>query len=188
MGQVILCTGGARSGKSEFAERLALSQTGTHAYVATGQVFDEEMQDRVDKHKKRRGKAWTTYEIPYNLLAHWNGPLERDTLVLVDCLTMYVMNAFLDKELSQESANQIEESLLKEYTKLLKKIKESNQTVIFVTNELGMGIVPSEPLSRFFRDVAGKLNQLVSQEASQVYMTISGVTIELKSQEVVLHG
>ena len=168
---IILCSGGARSGKSEFAEQLALSLKGRKAYVATGQAFDDEMKDRIKKHQLRRGKEWITFEIPLHLHENWEHIKNVSDVILIDCLTMFTSNhVFAHGDINtQEDANRIE-------------------SIIFVTNEIGLGIVPENKLARYFRDITGRVNREVASAANKMYLTISGVTIELKSQEVHING
>lgn len=188
---IILCSGGARSGKSEFAEQLALSLKGRKAYVATGQAFDDEMKDRIKKHQLRRGKEWITFEIPLHLHESWEQIKNVSDVILIDCLTMFTSNhVFAHGDINtQEDANRIEFIILKELRLLLQEINNSNdKTVIFVTNEIGLGIVPENKLARYFRDITGRVNREVASAANKMYLTISGVTIELKSQEVHING
>lgn len=188
---IILCSGGARSGKSEFAEQLALSLKGRKAYVATGQAFDDEMKDRIKKHQLRRGKEWITFEIPLHLHESWEHIKNVSDVILIDCLTMFTSNhVFAHGDINtQEDANRIESIILKELRLLLQEINNSNdKTVIFVTNEIGLGIVPENKLARYFRDITGRVNREVASAANKIYLTISGVTIELKSQEVHING
>lgn len=188
---IILCSGGARSGKSEFAEQLALSLKGRKAYVATGQAFDDEMKDRIKKHQLRRGKEWITFEIPLHLHENWERIKNVSDVILIDCLTMFTSNhVFAHGDINtQEDANRIESIILKELRLLLQEINNSNdKTVIFVTNEIGLGIVPENKLARYFRDITGRVNREVASAANKMYLTISGVTIELKSQEVHING
>lgn len=183
--RIILCTGGARSGKSEFAERLVLSLPGRKGYVATGQIFDDEMEDRVAKHKARRGNLWHNFEIPFNISASWSKILETCDVILVDCLTMYATNAMLQKEPeNQAECNELADALVAEFKQIIETTLKSDKTVVFVTNELGLGIVPENRMARFFRDIAGLLNQTVAHAADEVYFTISGITTELKAKEV----
>ena len=188
---IILCSGGARSGKSEFAEQLALSLKGRKAYVATGQAFDDEMKDRIKKHQLRRGKEWITFEIPLHLHKNWEHIKNVSDVILIDCLTMFTSNhVFAHGDINtQEDANRIESIILEELRLLLEEINNSNnKTVIFVTNEIGLGIVPENKLARYFRDITGRVNREVASAANRMYLTISGVTIELKSQEVHING
>ena len=189
--QIILCSGGARSGKSEFAEQLALSLKGRKAYVATGQAFDDEMKDRIKKHQLRRGKEWITFEIPLHLHKNWEQIKNVSDVILIDCLTMFTSNhVFAHGDINtQEDSNRIESIILEELRLLLQDINNSNdKTVIFVTNEIGLGIVPENKLARYFRDITGRVNREVASAANKMYLTISGVTIELKSQEVHING
>ena len=188
---IILCSGGARSGKSEFAEKLALSLKGRKAYVATGQAFDDEMKDRIKKHQLRRGKEWITFEIPLYLHKNWEQIKNVSDVILIDCLTMFTSNhVFAHGDINtQEDSNRIESIILEELRLLLQEINNSNdKTVIFVTNEIGLGIVPENKLARYFRDITGRVNREVASAANKMYLTISGVTIELKSQEVHING
>lgn len=188
---IILCSGGARSGKSEFAEQLALSLKGRKAYVATGQAFDDEMNDRIKKHQLRRGKEWITFEIPLYLHKNWEQIKNVSDVILIDCLTMFTSNhVFAHGDINtQEDSNRIESIILEELRLLLQEINNSNdKTVIFVTNEIGLGIVPENKLARYFRDITGRVNREVASAANKMYLTISGVTIELKSQEVHING
>jgi adenosylcobinamide kinase/adenosylcobinamide-phosphate guanylyltransferase len=188
---IILCSGGARSGKSEFAEQLALSLKGRKAYVATGQAFDDEMKDRIKKHQLRRGKEWITFEIPLHLHKNWEQIKNVSDVILIDCLTMFTSNhVFAHGDINtQEDSNRIESIILEELRLLLEDINNSNdKTVIFVTNEIGLGIVPENKLARYFRDITGRVNREVASAANKMYLTISGVTIELKSQEVHING
>ena len=189
--QIILCSGGARSGKSEFAERLALATVGRKAYVATGQPFDEEMIDRIKKHQERRGEIWNNFEVPLHLAKEWQNISQTADVILIDCLTMFTTNHMMahGSIQGQQDANQLEASVLTELESLLASIKScEGKTVIFVTNEIGLGIVPDNKLARYFRDIAGRVNRTVATAADKLYLTISGVTIELKSQEVHING
>ena len=188
---IILCSGGARSGKSEFAEQLALSLKGRKAYVATGQAFDDEMKDRIKKHQLRRGKEWITFEIPLYLHKNWEQIKNVSDVILIDCLTMFTSNhVFAHGDINtQEDSNRIESIILEELRLLLQEINNSNdKTVIFVTNEIGLRIVPDNNLARYVRDITGRVNREVASAANKMYLTISGVTIELKSQEVHING
>ena len=189
--QIILCSGGARSGKSEFAERLALATEGRKAYVATGQAFDDEMIDRIKKHQERRGEIWNNFEVPLHLADEWENISQSADVILIDCLTMFATNHMMayGSIRGQEDANRLEQTILSELDTLLDSIQScEGKTVIFVTNEIGLGIVPDNKLARYFRDIAGRVNRTVATAADKLFLTISGVTIELKSQEVHING
>ncbi|MBO4402029.1 MAG: bifunctional adenosylcobinamide kinase/adenosylcobinamide-phosphate guanylyltransferase [Selenomonadaceae bacterium] len=175
MAEIILVTGGARSGKSTFAEKLALKiGEGRAAYIATAQIFDDEMAQRVEMHKARRDKNWTNFEAPFDaekILAEVGG------VVLFDCVTIYLTNWLLtqnldDKNLHSEFENWIE--------KLIAAARNSSATVIFVSNEVGAGIVPENKLARVFRDFAGLANQRIAAAAAQVYLTVAGIAVDIK--------
>lgn len=192
--RIIFCTGGARSGKSEFAETLALSKEGQKGYIATGQAYDEEMKYRIHLHQERRKKVWNNYEIPYAMSAEIQKVLDECSVVLIDCLTMWTTNLVLqDGEFtSQENINNRERFVLSEVQAVLDAIRsyrgDNDKTIIFVTNEIGLGIVPENKLARIFRDIMGRVNRMVAAEADEAYMTISGVTIDIKALEVNHHG
>lgn len=192
--RIIFCTGGARSGKSEFAETLALSKEGQKGYIATGQAYDEEMKHRIHLHQERRKKIWNNYEIPYAMSAEIQKVLDECSVVLIDCLTMWTTNLVLqDGEFtSQEDINNRERVILSEVQAVLDAIRsyrgDDEKIIIFVTNEIGLGIVPENRLARIFRDIMGRVNRMVATEADEAYMTISGITIDIKALEVRNHG
>lgn len=180
----ILVTGGARSGKSGFAERLTLSLSERALYVATGQAFDEEMKERITLHQRQRaegGAAWTTLEEPLDV----PGLLERYSgkeAVLVDCLTLWLSNVLLSVE------DAADRQVLVEYeiTRLEHSVRSFQGTLVMVTNEVGDGIVPEYALGRLYRDLAGRMNALLAQHCAQVFLVTAGIPIELKSREYLL--
>ena len=192
--RIIFCTGGARSGKSEFAEELALSIEGQKGYIATGQAYDEEMKHRIHLHQERRQDRWKNYEVPYYISEYIHSILEECSVILVDCLTMWTTNLLLqDGEFSsQDDINQREASILLEVQQVLDCVRTyesaEEKTIIFVTNEIGLGIVPENKLARVFRDVMGRVNRLVASHSDAAYMTMSGITIDLKALEVTNNG
>lgn len=192
--RIIFCTGGARSGKSEFAETLALSMEGKKGYIATGQAYDEEMKHRIHLHQERRKMIWNNYEIPYTISTKIRKILDECSVILVDCLTMWTTNLLLlDGEFaSQEDINNRERFILSEVQAVLDAIRSykgaDEKIVVFVTNEIGLGIVPENQLARIFRDIMGRVNRMVAAEADAAYMTISGITIDIKALEVNHHG
>ncbi|WP_261331579.1 bifunctional adenosylcobinamide kinase/adenosylcobinamide-phosphate guanylyltransferase [Maritalea mobilis] len=168
MSQIILVTGGARSGKSSHAEARTRSFPGERIYVATSRVYDDEMRDRIDRHIADRGDGWTTIEEPVNLaevLDQTDGRGPR----LVDCLTLWLSNLMLDGREWEPAAKTLIETL-------------SRQTspVILVSNEVGMGIVPENALARAFRDAQGWLNQRVAVVADEVQFVVAGLPLQIK--------
>lgn len=171
MGKSILVTGGARSGKSLFAEKLALTPTGRATYVATAEARDEEMRARIDRHIARRGAAWVTLEEPTNLLS----TLEKNHLdrpVLVDCLTLWLSN-LMEAGIDWHSA----------MNDLSAAIPDLPGHTIFVTNEVGWGIVPDNAMARAYRDALGLMNQTIAAACDEVYLTVAGCPLRIKPND-----
>jgi len=166
-----LVLGGARSGKSFYAESLIAGFASPYVYVATARVLDAEMSERVAKHRERRGPAWETIECPCDLTATLKLLRERNRPVLVDCLTLWLTNLILGS--SQEASEQsIEE--------LCEFLRGANYPLVLVANEVGFGIVPDNPLGRRFRDLAGLANQRVAAECAAVTLVVAGIPLPLK--------
>lgn len=184
-GKIVLVTGGARSGKSTFAERYAARGGRPVAYIATAQIYDDEMKERVSIHQSRRPANWPTFEAPYNADEAMAKAVQSAKTVLFDCLTLYTSNLLLapDAPTDREERRQ---SVLNGIEKLLARAKQGNCDVIFVTNEVGLGIVPDNALAREYRDVAGLVNQKVAANADEVYLVVSGLAVELKKIAVSL--
>lgn len=184
-GKIVLVTGGARSGKSTFAERYAAQGKRRVAYIATAQIYDEEMQERVNIHQSRRPVSWLTFEAPYGAELAMSQAVQEAEAVLFDCLTLYTSNLLLalDAPADREKRRQV---VLTAIDKLLASAKQEHADVIFVTNEVGSGIVPDNALAREYRDVAGLVNQKVAGLADEVYLVVSGLAVELKKIAVSL--
>ncbi|OCT10618.1 bifunctional adenosylcobinamide kinase/adenosylcobinamide-phosphate guanylyltransferase [Paenibacillus pectinilyticus] len=179
----VLVTGGARSGKSAFAEKLAMHRCQRGIYIATSHIYDEEMRERVGLHqqmRQRSGFPWETKEEPYALRACLEQLNESNegSVVLVDCLTLWLTNWLLHYEdASDEIAcvtAQIEE--------LVEAVSSYSGQLILVTNEVGDGIVPEYRLGRQFRDLAGRMNQRMAEVCQQVFLVTVGIPLELKSR------
>lgn len=173
MSKVILVTGGARSGKSRFAERLAEGYEPLRGYLATGQPGDAEMAQRIARHRGRRGSDWHTVEEPLELT---RAVLENDArfnVLLIDCVTLWLSNLLFMAEGGADGALQRVEAFTATFPRL-------QTPLVIVTNEVGMGIVPEHPLARSFRDLAGEANELIAARADEVYVTISGLPLKLK--------
>lgn len=187
----ILVTGGARSGKSAFAEQYAYRIGKTGIYIATCQAYDEEMRDRIGRHRRDRdesGFSWRTVEEPFEadrLLAKLEQDITEDAsrgneppVVLLDCLTLWLTNWMLRAEAEGLSGNRLDQ----ETERLLQAVREYSYPLILVTNEVGSGIVPAYPLGRQFRDAAGRLNQQAASICDRVFLVTAGIPVELKSQ------
>ena len=169
--ELLLVLGGARSGKSSWALRYAEEQYQPCIFIATAEVMDEEMAERVRLHKESRGPAWKLIEEPLNI----DNALETDCAhaeaVLIDCMTVWLSNVLLKRGKEEVSAYQ---------NRLLKVLSRRRQAVIIVSNEVGAGIVPEHPLGREFRDLAGILNQKLAAIADRVVLTVAGIPVKIK--------
>jgi adenosylcobinamide kinase / adenosylcobinamide-phosphate guanylyltransferase len=177
---LIVVTGGARSGKSRFAESYAAQFGSSGIYIATAQPFDEEMRSRITLHQKRRdegGMAWTTLEEPSRLAERIAG-LPANQIILIDCLTLWLSNVLLADE-----SDASDERILTAINELVYALSSYKGTILAVTNEVGLGIVPEYPLGRRYRDLAGIMNQRAAAGAEQVFLVTAGIPIELKSRE-----
>jgi adenosylcobinamide kinase/adenosylcobinamide-phosphate guanylyltransferase len=175
MARILLVLGGARSGKSAFAVDLARGYKRV-TYLATARMLDEEMAERVKRHRRLRPTSWQTIESPVQADKEIL-KLEGSTdLVLLDCLTLYVTNLLLDEQ-EQEAK---ESYILEEVERLCRISREASFDVIMVSNEVGLGIIPAEPLGRQFMDIAGLVNQHVAREAEAVYFLVAGIAKRMK--------
>jgi len=181
--KIVLVTGGARSGKSLFAEKYAANCNRKIAYIATAQIYDEEMKLRVNLHRQRRPQSWVTYEAPYDAESAILKAARQASVVLFDCLTIYTSNLLLSTEhlTVREERYQF---VMNKLTELINSARSCQATVIFVTNEVGMGIVPDNALAREYRDLAGMANQIVAANADEVYLVISGLAVDIKKLAV----
>lgn len=186
MKNIVLITGGSRSGKSTYAEEIAKESKLGVLYIATSIPFDDEMKDRVKKHKERRPDTWYTFEGYKNLKqVFYNKEMQFDT-ILLDCITIMVTNLMFEQagdnfdELDNEDIDRIEKEILYEVSDFLNEAEKSSKTIILVTNEIGCGIVPEYKMSRVFRDIAGKVNQYIAARAEDVYMVVCGIPIKIK--------
>lgn len=170
MGKSILITGGARSGKSTLAERMTLQLGVPAIYIATAQAHDDEMAQRIAQHQARRGPEWQTVSEPFDLpraLAETDGQGPR----LVDCLTLWLTNLMLDGRDWMAATDDLHKTLAQQKT-----------PVIFVTNEVGAGIVPENKLARDFRDAAGLLNQRMATACDELWFCVAGHPMKVKPQ------
>lgn len=186
MAEIIVITGGARSGKSSLAEAKAKELGREIVYIATAIAFDEGMKDRISKHKASRPNTWTTIEMYKNFseLEKNQDFIEAD-LILLDCMTLMVSNILLDSGIdfdkcSMDEIELIEKNIFNEVIGLLEIVAKLGKKLIIVTNEVGMGLVPSYRLGNIFRDIAGRVNQYLAKQANEVYFTVSGIPIKIK--------
>jgi adenosylcobinamide kinase/adenosylcobinamide-phosphate guanylyltransferase len=180
----VLVTGGARSGKSRFAERYAATLGTRGLYIATMQGLDDEMRDRIELHRLRReqsGFSWRTVEEPLELaeLLRQHAELGEERsgeVILVDCLTLWLSNWLLELEGVPDADDVLERNI----DELAEALASVRKPVIAVTNEVGDGVVPEYPLGRRFRDFAGVMNQRVAEVCEEVFLVTTGIPVELK--------
>ena len=165
-----MVTGGERSGKSTHAETLALNLSKRPVYVATARVWDEEFRHRIRRHQERRGPEWTNIEEEKQLSLHNVG----ERVVLVDCLTLWTTNYFFDMK------DQPLDIILQAIKDELERFLSQNATFILVTNEIGMGGVPIDPVQRRFTDLLGWVNQYAASIADEVVLMVSGIPLTIK--------
>jgi len=184
MGKLTLLIGGARSGKSTYAEKMAHARGGRVLYIATAQALDPEMADRIEKHREQRPDSWHTREIPHGVADAIDDKIdqtEQVDLVLLDCLTMLVSNLVLtvtDEDFEPDEARAAE-IVDAEIEALLALIHQSKADWIMVSNEVGMGLVPPYPLGRVYRDLMGWANRKVASAADEVYLLVAGMMLPL---------
>ena len=186
-GKLILVLGGARSGKSAFAEKLA-GQLGERVlYVATAQSLDEEMRERIRKHRDRRPVHWRTLEATCQVGEAIQGMVLPDEVILLDCVTLLVSNSVLEdgEEAIFEKAQPRVDA---EIDDLVRFFRNHVAPVIVVSNEVGMGSVPLYPLGRVYQDLLGWANQQLAAEADQVYLVVAGLPIDIKKLSENLKG
>lgn len=175
MKKIILITGGQRSGKSVYAEKLALSLSDNPVYLATAHVWDDEFKERVRKHQERRGEQWTNIEEEKYLSKHdiYN------KVIVIDCVTLWCTNFFFDHEADADTQPTVSEAL-EEIKKEFDKFTDKDNTFIFVTNEIGSGEVSGNAVQRRFTDMQGWMNQYVASKADEVIMMVCGIPVKIK--------
>ncbi len=172
MAKIIFIIGGARSGKSAYALILAKKASKKVAFIATSLALDKEMTQRIRKHRKTRPKDWRIFEEPYAVAKLLNKIGTEFEVILIDCLTLLVSNLML-KGFS-------EAAIEKEFHRILSELNKTRAKVIIVSNEVGLGIVPQNKLARDFRDIAGKVNQLVAVKSDVVFFMFAGIPTKIK--------
>jgi adenosylcobinamide kinase/adenosylcobinamide-phosphate guanylyltransferase len=177
--RLILVLGGARGGKSAYAESLAADLSDDVLFVATAQPGDEEMRQRIARHRARRPKAWRTLEAPLEVGAAIGGA-EAGEVVLLDCLTVLISNVLMEHQVDDIPTDEAEAAVMAEVERLLEAYRAGRATWIVVSNEVGMGLVPDYPLGRAYRDLLGRANQRVAGAADEVILMVAGLAWRLK--------
>lgn len=186
--ELTLILGGARAGKSAFAERLVADYGPQVLYVATAEIKDDEMRARVQTHRARRPSTWTTLEAPTGVGAALLEARPVPDVVLVDCVTLLVTNLVLaysgEEEIVDAAAQEAADaSVSAEIEALLKAQAQLDLPMVLVSNEVGLGLVPPYPLGRLYRDVLGRANQRLAAAADRVYLVVAGLPMTLKGGE-----
>lgn len=171
MKKVILITGGQRSGKSGYAQRLALQWSDHPVYLATSRVWDDEYRKRIERHQQERGPQWTNIEEEKQLSKHQL----TGKVIIIDCLTLWATNFFFDNNSDTEKS-------LQELKDEFNRFTQQEATFIFVTNELGMGGISENAIQRRFTDMQGWMNQYVAERADEVIFMVSGIAVKVKGK------
>ena len=185
MSKVILVTGGARSGKSGFAESLCKNQNNSTAYIATSVAFDDEMKERVRKHQASRPKEWKTYEFYKDIYKIIKDISEKHQTVILDCITLLVNNLMFTDGIdidnaSEEEINELEAYIQDQIKKLMEEVKKTDLYFVMVTNEIGLGVVPGYKLGRVYCDFVGRINQMLGKLSDEVYFVVCGIPTKIK--------
>lgn len=186
--ELMLVLGGARSGKSAFALKLAQEAGGRVLYVATAQPGDEEMRWRIARHRRARPPSWRLLEEPLAVAQALAPLLDDADIVLLDCLTIWVSNLLLSAlpegvVRGRQEVDAAETAVEEATAALLRCYCQGNASFLVISNEAGMGLVPAHPLGRLFRDVLGKANQRLAAQADKVYFLLAGMALDVKALE-----
>ena len=183
MSKNTLITGGARSGKSNFAQELALKSGEPVLFVATAEAGDEEMRRRIEEHRKARPDAWSTFEATTHVGSQVLQKIGEAKTVIVDCITLLINNILLqhiDNDGEWIDASLAEKEVVGKINELVDCIERAKASFIIVTNEVGLGIVPANKIGRLYRDLLGKANQTLAQHADEVYLMVAGIPMLIK--------
>ncbi len=181
MGKLMFILGGARSGKSFYAQKLAEASGKVVTFIATAQAWDDEMKARIQKHRQDRPAKWQTLEIQKNVSAYLLQHPQQTEIYLLDCVTLLASNIFMqfiEDDLVNEATAKI--ALENEIAELIKYINEHNEEWIIVSNEVGLGLVPPYQMGRVYRDLLGWANQRLAKEADSVLFLVAGVPMKVK--------
>jgi len=178
----ILVIGGVRSGKSGFAQELALEQGEPVLFVATATAGDEEMAQRIEQHQRARPATWSTLEITTHIGSQIPGKIGKAQLVIVDCIALLVGNIFSKYSHQEEQidASLLEQEVTAEISELIDCINRIDAGFIIVTNEVGTGLVPPSKVARLYRDLLGKANQRLAEVSDEVYLMVAGLPVRIK--------
>lgn len=176
--QTILLLGGARSGKSHYAQQLAGELGSKVLFVATSEALDEEMQARIAEHRKDRPKSWRTLEITTGIGKGIEKQIGDAEVVVIDCITLLISNLLH----GQPDYPEAEKRVIAEINELIDAMDRLDPSFVIVSNEVGMGLVPDNKLGRIYRDLLGKANQLLAGHATEVYLMVACLPVQVKKQ------
>lgn len=187
MAKIILVTGGARSGKSTHAENLCKLQNNNTAYIATSIPFDDDLKDRVEKHRASRPREWVTYEIYEDIYKEIPLIAKRHQTVLLDCVTLMINNIMFMKEVDFETCDnkvidEIEASIKHQVGLLIEAIRQTDLYFVIVTNEIGMSPIANNRLTRVYTDIIGRINQQLAKESDEAYLVVCGIPVKIKGE------
>jgi len=173
MNKITLIIGGCKSGKSRYALEAANQITGARkVFIATSVPFDDEMKERIERHREERGNEWRTVDAPLELADAIKSHHGENCVILVDCLTLWINNLLME--------SQNEKDIGSKFSELIKTLENVDCPIYLVSNEVGAGIVPENPLARKFRDLAGVVNQTVASAADNVVWMVAGIAVQIK--------
>ena len=184
MKRVILLLGGARSGKSHYAQELAKQMSDKVLFVATAEALDEDMRLRIEKHKQERPSGWRTLEAPLQVGKNIQSHIGYTPLVILDCVTLLVNNIFClfdEKQFDKIDDSVLEKKVTIEIEGLLNCIQNTEASYIIISNEVGLGLVPDNRMGRLYRDILGRANQMLAQHADEVYLMVAGIPLRVKN-------
>lgn len=182
----ILIIGGARSGKSHYAQELALKLSPPVLFVATAEAGDEEMRKRIEEHRKTRPSTWNTLETTTHIGRQIRQKVGKAQTVIVDCITLLVSNFFTQHGHSTDELIDnplIEQEVMAEIDELIDCMNQAKANFIIVSNEVGLGLVPANNMSRLYRDLLGKVNRILAQHVSEVYLMVAGLPFLIKPNQ-----
>jgi adenosylcobinamide kinase / adenosylcobinamide-phosphate guanylyltransferase len=181
--KIVLLLGGARSGKSHYAQEMAKNMAERVLFVATAEAGDEDMRHRIENHQRSRPAAWRTLEATTGIGDRIEDEIQDEQLVIVDCITLLINNIFCHYDQKQFEVIEdsiIEKEVVAEVNELLKCIQKVDASFIIISNEVGLGIVPDNRMGRLYRDFLGRVNQMLAQAATEVYFMMAGIPLRVK--------
>jgi adenosylcobinamide kinase/adenosylcobinamide-phosphate guanylyltransferase len=183
MKKVLLLLGGARSGKSRYAQEYAQKQAEKVLFVATATAGDEDMRQRIEQHKKDRPVDWTTLEVTHRLGKEIEAAWVGEDVLIIDCITMLVNNIFCSYDEDQFEKLEdavLEKKVVSEISELIACMKRVEASFIIISNEVGLGLVPDNRMGRLYRDILGRANQMLAQNSEEVYLMVAGIPLRVK--------